>query len=642
MVKTVKSDQDLKIYENDKFIKIFAGPGAGKTHLLIENIKKIIENSEKIRNSGRKILCITYTNVAANEILLRLGSYAEYVYVSTIHSFLSKYVIEPYQQQLKLLIKKEFNIEISKNLKITSRQEGFSLLSGIKKEDIFAFIDKKYISVSKDKYENLSKIKMSKTILDISSINIYNTNESKVSIKNKSVDEEVVIAIKDFIWSKAGRLDFDEILYWGLRLIEKYEFITYILQIEFPYIFLDEYQDTNPIQNKIIKKIAEKENSIIIIGDIAQSIYSFQGATYKEFQSFSIESKIESNEFVINGNRRSTINIIKFLNYLRKNDDKLNEQTCAKNYNENDKITFFVQKTKNKIILSDYIKEDYKVISRKWSEAFNYIENISDEQKKLLNNIQSTYTYILNKELGREMELKRDLWIQSTNILKKLEDSYRKKCLPSFLEILEKDFKIKKILNSYDKKKHLLLKKFIDFWEKNFSNINDKILLKDFIIQVNNSLLNIEREKITILKYPLEEDDEYYEKLYKDIDKLEYKTARKLWEEIFSENPKYMTIHGAKGTEHKVVVLNIEPFSRDEKNIDPIEVLKNPEILDSKYGEIYEEYTRIIYVGASRAENKLYLHLYDKNNLSEELQNSLDEYFGIDEEKDRFYEFIYV
>ena len=144
------------------------------------------------------------------------------------------------------------------------------------------------------------------------------------------------------------------------------------------------------------------------------------------------------------------------------------------------------------------------------------------------------------------------------------------------------------------------------------------------------------------MKYPLEEDDEYYEKLYKDIDKLEYKTARKLWEEIFSENPKYMTIHGAKGTEHKVVVLNIEPFSRDEKNIDPIEVLKNPEILDSKYGEIYEEYTRIIYVGASRAENKLYLHLYDKNNLSEELQNSLDEYFGIDEEKDRFYEFIYV
>ena len=73
----ITSQDDLKIYNDDNNFRIFAGPGAGKTHLVIENIKLIIKNSKKLKfNNQRKILCITYTNAAVDEIIRRFGSFS--------------------------------------------------------------------------------------------------------------------------------------------------------------------------------------------------------------------------------------------------------------------------------------------------------------------------------------------------------------------------------------------------------------------------------------------------------------------------------------------------------------------------------------------------------------------------------------
>ena len=129
MVKKINSDEDLKIYENEKHFKVFAGPGAGKTYLIIENIKHIIQNSKKIDKDFRKILCITYTNIAVDEISKRLASYNQYAYVSTIHSFLYQNIIKVFQKQLKIIINEMYEIVIPDNVEMKIRREGESIIS---------------------------------------------------------------------------------------------------------------------------------------------------------------------------------------------------------------------------------------------------------------------------------------------------------------------------------------------------------------------------------------------------------------------------------------------------------------------------------------------------------------------------------
>ena len=74
MAEFIESSQLVNIHNDDFNFKVYAGPGAGKTHFLIENIKDIIENSKKLKQDvNRKVLCITYTNVAVDEIKSRLG-----------------------------------------------------------------------------------------------------------------------------------------------------------------------------------------------------------------------------------------------------------------------------------------------------------------------------------------------------------------------------------------------------------------------------------------------------------------------------------------------------------------------------------------------------------------------------------------
>lgn len=80
----------------EQHFKVIAGPGAGKTHWLVNHIKNVVKNSVRLEKT-RKIACITYTNIAVETIMKRLGtSIANRVEVSTIHSFLYRHVVKPY------------------------------------------------------------------------------------------------------------------------------------------------------------------------------------------------------------------------------------------------------------------------------------------------------------------------------------------------------------------------------------------------------------------------------------------------------------------------------------------------------------------------------------------------------------------
>ena len=122
-----------------------------------------------------------------------------------------------------------------------SQQEGFTTLSGKSKEEIFEFIKANYPQILQSEYCELSKKKMIGIEIDITPVNqVSSTGKEKVSLKLEKLSTELAQAIKDFTWSVAGKLAFDEILYFGWKLVSEYKLIAHMLRVEFPYILIDD------------------------------------------------------------------------------------------------------------------------------------------------------------------------------------------------------------------------------------------------------------------------------------------------------------------------------------------------------------------------------------------------------------------
>lgn len=141
MAVELKSSDILTPDQLEKHSKIFAGPGAGKTHFLVENIKNIVDTNPLITQSrSRKVLCITYTNAAVDEIKRRLETHAELVEIYTIHGFIIEYIIRPFQYDLKALMQSDFGICVEGSSIISSQVEGLGILHGIEKKEIYDYI----------------------------------------------------------------------------------------------------------------------------------------------------------------------------------------------------------------------------------------------------------------------------------------------------------------------------------------------------------------------------------------------------------------------------------------------------------------------------------------------------------------------
>lgn len=637
MAISINSADDLKIYENENHFKVFAGPGAGKTHLLVENIKNIINNSKKLSFSGRKILCITYTNAAADEIVNRLGNYNEFVYVSTIHSFVYDQIIKESQQQLRVVIKEKFNMELDSSTRIMPRQEGFRLLSKEDEEQIRQFTtEKSGLDIGPS-----SRIKIEECIVDISYINKFPFNkDATVKLNPSSFSEELAYWIKYGMWTMVQKIDFDEILYFGYELVKRYKHIVYNLQYRFPYVLIDEYQDTNPLQNALLKAFADSSKCILgVIGDIAQSIYGFQNADYREFKDFSVTTKT-IDEYVVNGNRRSTQNIIHFINYLRKADNILSIQTCEKNKANNSKVKFVIGQSGSNVIAS--LPTDIVVLCRRWADVFQYIPDLSSEQQRLINTIQNHYTYTFHRDFFTEIEQERIDWIKISAYVVKVKNALQRKCMASAIDISRKLFNVDSFIIKGDSQA-LNFKKFFNFI-RHFSNIPSDMIFSEILDRINQWLTECELIPIEPIKVASSDADEYYDKrLYDNVNKLEYITLEKMILDVFTKTGNFMTIHRAKGREFENVLVNIKP-ARDESRVLRVnDVLCNPVVFldncdnDSK---VIGEYTRLVYVGASRAINNLYLYV-DANDIDvNKFRQALQDFMTSNNIAESFYEFL--
>lgn len=441
--------------------------------------------------------------------------------------------------------------------------------------------------------------------------------------------------------SDVRKLTHNEILYFGYRILESNPTALYAIRVKFPFIFVDEFQDTNPLQTLLIKLIGQKSTVIGVVGDVAQSIYSFQGAQPTDFKNFTIEGNRELKEYVINGNRRSTENVVNFCNFLRQSDsdvvqisDRPYDTEEQKVWSETKKIHFLIGNSVTIYsIIKNILKNNGVVLTRTWAAAFDYIQGVDEQQAKLLKSIYNSY-YNSPIQLRDEIaEHNNVTWVRAFRFIFNLWESYLN---GSFIDVIyalklyatinvrnltpKAIFQIKKlssnVFGEVDEQSYTceIIKKFNTEIEKpDFTNFRETFLGSNFTIPVFDDLDN--------------------ERLTTAVTKLFWGTSYKLFTDVFSENSKYMTVHQAKGLEWDKVIVSVAPNSFDKIKI--ADLYSNPQLMNENSAD---EFTRMYYVACSRAKEDLYVHILDESLISE-LQASINAY--IDKTGKRIdYEFI--
>lgn len=283
-------------------IRVLAGPGAGKTFWITRQIRQILQSG--ILGSTRKVACITYTNKAVQNIEENVGNSCSSLEVSTIHAFLYAHVIKPYFH----LIADEYNFAIEK-------------LDGHDEDTIMGYntlqncmpAKKKFLLSGFKKYSELKNfIEKHSWQLNKGTIRLHSFDNNHSPLPGFKIDE--VKLYKKYIWREYGVMYHDDVLFFAYQLINKYTPILDFIVAKFPYILIDEYQDTNSIQHYIFQKLAASGAKVTIIGDKVQSIYGFAGGDIKNITSFNAP---DMKEYTIGDNRRSTSSIVQFLNILR-------------------------------------------------------------------------------------------------------------------------------------------------------------------------------------------------------------------------------------------------------------------------------------------------------------------------------------
>ncbi len=613
----ISSNYILTDDQLNNHFKVYAGPGAGKTYFLVQNIKNIITRNKKIIESkSRKLACITYTNSAVDIIKNRLGRHSALTDVNTIHGFIIENIIKPFQTILYKVMLDDFQIDANGTKPITSQIEGLHILHGEDKELIYDYIMSKHVDSIIER-PDYSKKSMGEVEVDID--NFYRENLKVLAAKNKTIKSNHYSIIKEYIWSKIRKLTHDEILYFGLRILQESSIALYSLRVKFPFIFVDEFQDTSPLQSMLLKLIGQNSTIIGVIGDVAQSIYSFQGARPSQFSNFQISDDTGIQDFTINGNRRSTNNIISFCNFIRKEDGLL--QVSNKPYDnvsDEDRLRIEAQKIHLLIgngnnvnkILQLIIANDGIVLTRTWASAFEYVQGVEESQSAILKTIYNSY-------FNSPIDIRNDIveqnnvtWVRAFRFILTLFESFKNGSLIDVLKALKlyiKEIDMGKITpKALFQLKNLSIELYRDFQSFTTVELINKFnaILNDTSYEEFKNLLG-DNFQVSIFN-ELDKDD-----LVKNVSSLSWATSMKLFNDIFTTNSKYMTVHQAKGMEWNRVIVSVNPTRNDGQNksndvlnnmfCNPLIKAENPE----------QEFTRIFYVACSRAIEDLYIHIQD-------------------------------
>ncbi len=277
-------------------VLVVAGPGSGKTRVLTFRIANMIEQGIK----PWEILALTFTNKAAREMKLRLekvvGQRGNSVWAGTFHSIFAR-----------LLRTEAERLGYQKSFTIYDTADSGNVVKAIIKE----------MSLDPQSYApNGVRSRISLLKNNLVTPKAYAEREDLLTedrVANRphfhTIYTRYVARCK-----QSGAMDFDDLLFRMFELLQNHEDVRTRLQERFKYVLVDEFQDTNTLQYAIVKKLVQYEGSarnICVVGDDAQSIYAFRGATIQNILDFERDfAKHGIRTFKLEQNYRSTEHIV--------------------------------------------------------------------------------------------------------------------------------------------------------------------------------------------------------------------------------------------------------------------------------------------------------------------------------------------
>lgn len=569
---------------------VIAGAGSGKTKVLTTRIANLIENGVKPYN----ILAITFTNKAAGEMRERVNNIinAHDAFIGTFHSFGLKIIRE--------------------NSALFNLTSAFTLIDT---EDQTSIIKK----IMKD--INITDKMISPAFIKGKISFIKNNMLSDSEIANFLISENEKIAVKIYyeyekILKRNNTLDFDDLLKKPVELFNSNKEVLEKYQDKFKYILIDEYQDTNEVQYKLVKLLSKKYLNLFVVGDPSQSIYAFRGANYQNILNFEKDFKgctviklpqnyrstqtilDAANEVISHNKQRKDLDLFSDLGqgvkikYIRTFNDSMENKRVVdeiqklyeEGYSRKDMAIFYRTNAQSRSIEDALVKANipYKVFGsfyfykrKEIKDLLAYLKLIANpsDDVSLERVINEPKRKIGDKTIENLREKARSLNISMFEAIDSGKELEFKNLILNLIEIskdtsitglIDKTLELSKMKETYENDKSLesdiRLENLMEFrsvsetYEKETGNVN----LSDFLMEV--SLVS---------------------------DAAEYSTD--------ADAVTLMTVHSAKGLEFKVVfIIGLE------ENIMPI----SKALYDD---EELEEERRLMYVAITRAKEKLYL-----------------------------------
>lgn len=607
---------------------ILAGAGSGKTRTITYRIAHMVK---EVGISPYKILAVTFTNKAAKEMKERVedlvGEEAKRVMISTFHSFGLR-LLRVYGDRLGY--NSNFTIYDTDDQKRVVKNIMKDLVikdKSLKESLVVSIISKlKEDEISPDEYENTEKYNENGKII----AEIYRRYNSALKSNNA--------------------MDFSDILVNTNRILEIPDVLNKV-QDKFQYIMVDEYQDTNNIQYKIVNKIAKKYGNICVVGDENQSIYGFRGANIQNILNFEKDYP-DATVVKLEENYRSTSVILDAANAVIKNNSSARDKKLWTKKSVGEKITLEScsdGREEASYVVGEIIRgkakgnkyRDFTILYRTNAQSRMFEEKLLRENipYKIFGGTQFyqraeikdvvAYLSVINN-LEDNLNLTRILNVPKRKIgdktLEKISDFAKENGLSLFKTLgrveeisgLSANLKIT-ILNFYK-----MMMEFIELSEgagvsELFDTIVKEINYNDYLI-ANYEDYETRKENIEELKNSIVELEKVVENLTlrEYLENISLISATDNLEEE-KDYVKLMTIHNSKGLEFPIVfVVGMEeglfPGSRAEFDSNEL-----------------EEERRLCYVAITRAEEKLYMTyansriMYGNEDWSREASRFIDE-----------------